>query len=46
MFFVVFQFEDNKLWVSVSLTQSGVISVFDLSKDLGVSASLSNGYLC
>ncbi|KAK7508560.1 hypothetical protein BaRGS_00000126, partial [Batillaria attramentaria] len=30
------KFENNKLWVNVSATVSGVISVFDLSRDLGV----------
>ena len=34
--FVCLQFEDNRLWVNVSPLQRGVISVFDLSRDLGV----------
>lgn len=41
LLFSVFQFESNKLWVTVSPNQNGVISVFDLSRDLGVSAYLS-----
>ncbi|KAK7110889.1 protein RRP5 homolog [Littorina saxatilis] len=30
------KYENNKLWVNITPAQSGVISVFDLSRDLGV----------
>lgn len=39
------KFESNKLWVNVSPTVQGVISVFDLSRDLGVLQHAEKNFL-